>query len=383
MQYGDTLYSEIPGLPSMAISFNTTDYRTTFRHRNPHSIRAVENPEFTDNHSCHQPLSRNLSPLEYLFDIPEFSLGPKTLHYVLETYHNLYDTENVIAKCLELGNYQAAAKVSILDGHYSDSLGFQLAAFKLHIDKLDLDFSDMNLNNKSSEILNEINERRHSKLNKSESVGEKTDTSSPAHILSSSSSLDSIRQWAEDEHQGGRESPCQLSGLGDIRQSMNQYVQSLKNENSPPISSVSKIIDLKNDESKIVQDSNENDFCFKDEKTKEAVVTAACLVEFYTRKIYVSENHILMQNVLTKCIEFWLANGLPVCILENVLLKNMDKYFYPLSVLLFCKNFNNNMGEDIKKDVNRHLSSAGFLKQFSSKFCLQLCSMVLENVNKA
>ncbi|RZC33446.1 hypothetical protein BDFB_002647 [Asbolus verrucosus] len=173
-----------------------------------------------------------------------------------------------------------------------------------------------------------------------------------------------------------------MSDMGDIRQSMTHYVQSLKsNDSSPPISSVSKRVS----ESENIQKRPRNDESFidleiKDKETKDIIENASKLIEFYIKKIYVSENHILMQNVLMKCIEFWLTNNLPVPILENVLLKNMDKYFYPLSILLFCKNFSNGLDEEIIKDNKR--DSAGFLKEFSTKFCLHLCSMVLENVNK-
>lgn len=116
---------------------------------------------------------------------------------------------------------------------------------------------------------------------------------------------------------------------------------------------------------------------FEDKKTKEAVDAASYIVQFYIEKIYTSENLILMQNVLMRCIEFWLANRLPVVVLENILLKNLDKYFYPLSILLFCKDFND---DDASPDDK---PAKGFLKEFSTKFCLELCSMVLDNVNKS
>ena len=60
----------------------------------------------------------------------------------------------------------------------------------------------------------------------------------------------------------------------------------------------------------------------KNKQAKEVLDKASFVVEFYIKKIYQSENHILMQNILLKCIEFWLTNNLPVIILENILLKN-------------------------------------------------------------
>lgn len=358
---------EIPTLPSMAITFSSTDPRNfSSRYYNPHSVIAVENELQVEGPSCSKPLSKNNQLLEHLYEVPGLKFTERTLHYVLETYYNYYDTENVLAKCLEVGDFQAASKVAILDGHFSDSLGFQLAAFRRYMDSFILDFGETK--SKSMDDLNEINEKLHSK------------SCSPARILSSSSSLDSIQQWGDEmEHQGGCESPCRLSEMGDVRQNVTQYVQSVKIDNtSPPISSLSKIVDGKIKES---FEKKESKLDILDEKSKEIVRLASELVEFYTKKIYASENHILMQNVLMKCIDFWLVKNLPVTMLEDVLLKNMDKYFYPLSILLFCKNFNNNTGEELP-DAKLQ-TSAGFLKQFSTKFCLQLCSMVLENVNKS
>lgn len=365
----EPLAIEIPGIPSMAISFSNSDPRNfTFRHYNPYSTFAIENEMPIENFECNKPLSKNAQILDHLFAVPNLTFTEKTLHYVLETYYNYYDTESVLAKCLEVGNFQAASKVAILDGHFSDSLGFQLAAFRKYMDSFILDFGDTKRLNKSTDDLNELNEKYHSK------------SYSPAKILSSSSSLDSIRQWGDEmEHQGGCESPCRLSDMGDVRQNVTHYVQSVKSDNSPPISSLSKMVESGITENKNIE--KERDIDSLDDKMKDIVKMASDLVEFYTRKIYTSENHILMQNVLMKCIDFWLVKNLPVTMLEDVLLKNMDKYFYPLSILLFCKNFNNNTGEELAD--TKHNTSAHFLKQFSTKFCLQLCSMVLENVNKS
>lgn len=353
----------------MAITFSNTDPRNfSSRYYNPYSIIAVENEVHIEKLNCNKPLSKNAQLSDHVFAVPNLKFSERTLHYVLETYYNYYDTENILAKCLELGDFQAASKVAILDGHFSDSLGFQLAAFRRYMDNFILDFGETKKTNTSTDDLNEINEKLHSK------------SCSPARILSSSSSLDSIQQWGDEmEHQGGCESPCRLSDMGDVRQNVTQYVQSVKTDNSPPISSLSKMVDSKNN--KEADEQKEKEIDRLDEKTKEIVNIASELVEFYTRKIYASENHILMQNVLMKCIDFWLVKNLPVNMLEDVLLKNMDKYFYPLSILLFCKNFNNNTGEELP-DAKLQ-TSAGFLKQFSTKFCLQLCSMVLENVNKS
>lgn len=375
----DNFPVEVPGLPSMAITFNPADHRLLFVKKYvPYAVLQIENDE--DFEQMSKPPTKSTSPLSFLQNIPKFKFGQKTLHYALETYHGYYDSENVMAKCLDMNNYQGASKIAMLNGHFGDSLGFQLTAFKKYMDSSDIDLDSIFVN---KEIYDNIKEKEQDFVefvvkNIQEDFGERHYINSPARILSSSSSLDSIRHWGDDvEHQGGCESPCEMSDIGDIRQSMSHYVQSLKsNENSPPITSVSKRV---SESDSIKKKTFEFiDLEIKDKETQDVIENASKLIEFYITKIYVSENHILMQNVLMKCIEFWLSNNLPVPILENVLLKNMDKYFYPLSILLFCKNFTND--DEIIKEKG---DSAGFLKEFSTKFCLHLCSMVLENVNKA
>lgn len=46
-----------------------------------------------------------------------------------------------------------------------------------------------------------------------------------------------------------------------------------------------------------------------------------------------------------------------------------------------CKNFLNDSDDQISKKVKQK-NSARFFKQFSTKFCLRLCLMVVETVNK-
>lgn len=351
------IYSiSVPDLPSLAITYSSTDPRlSSVTSPTPLSILQMEN-------NCEQSedrkRTRNTSLLDSLYTVPPFQWGPRTLHYVLETYYNIYDAEYVLAKCLEVEDYQAASKIASLDGHYGDSLAFQLVAFEKYLRGLRLDFAE----------------------------NMPTDTNDTPCVLSSSSSLDSIRHWGDDvEHQGGEESPCRLMDAEDVRQNVNEYVKLYKNGDSP-LHSVSEMIEtrmIRHDDNATIGDGR-TETNVQNEESRNILKTACHLVEFYTQKIYASENHILMQNVLMKCIEFWLANSLPVAVLESVLLRNMDRYFYPLSILLFCKHFNNNNnnnveGETVKTEMEQ---PEGFLKQFSTKFCLQLCSMVLQNVNK-
>lgn len=229
----DNLPIEVPGLPSMAITFNSDDQRLQMsKNDNPYSVLKLENEDFsleTPTRTTH----------ERLFFSPQLKVTQKTLHYVLETYNGLYEIDGLVEKCLELENYQAAAKISFLQGHYGDSLGFQLTAFKEYLDAADIKFTK-----ETVEVI--VVKSAQEDLNQKNLTYSGNEKSS-SKIMSSSSSLDSIRQWGDDvEHQGGCESPCDF---GDVQKNVTQYVQSLKDEidKSPPVSSVSKLLE-KSDE---------------------------------------------------------------------------------------------------------------------------------------
>jgi hypothetical protein len=77
-------------------------------------------------------------------------------------------------------------------------------------------------------------------------------------------------------------------------------------------------------------------------------------------------------------IEFWLSHALPVDHLENLLLKHMSKFFYPLGLLLFCKD--GNTGEE---EVETQQQAVSMLNHLSTRFCLQLCSSLLNHINQS
>jgi len=76
--------------------------------------------------------------------------------------------------------------------------------------------------------------------------------------------------------------------------------------------------------------------------------------------------------------EFWLSHSLPVDHLENLLLKHMSKFFYPLGLLLFCKTGNN--GEE---EVETQKQAVSMLNHLSTRFCLQLCSNLLNHIDQS
>lgn len=497
---------EIQNIPTMHITYRNTDkYPSAFK-SSPHfyPLRNVENISTTFKLKNMTFTSRRiLDSLDNKHNTEHIYIyGQKTLHYALQTYFGFFDTEYILHKCVDFKNYQAASKVSYLDGHFSDSLGFQLTCFKQHMDA-----------SKWRQHLVEFDriepKKTVSEVPKVEQTFPKN--TNPVSVISSSCSLESIKQFNDDVYsQGGYEEMCgeELSFLEQkigrsrdtsidnlnailenveaqafvdkntkvnlktelidklefnkskvkkcgrlvevvdissdltnlslnsdldlepvnsnneqtnlvtvteatdsveystdvIRKTVVNYVESLDVDiiNSDG-SSIPNITDIYKNNSlsheferlcPVLESTNLSDTsdetkksftCNSTETASNIIELASKVVEFYCSRPQILDNHILMQNILIKCMQFWLTNNLPVDVLENILLKNMDKYFYPLSILLFCKNFNNNLGEGMVKDseAKKTQKSFEFLKQLSTKFCLQLCSMVLQNVNKA
>lgn len=62
-------------------------------------------------------------------EIPPY--GHLTLHKTLEFFHKHYNSQRVLSSCLELENYQAAAKLVALESHFHQALAYQLKALYL------------------------------------------------------------------------------------------------------------------------------------------------------------------------------------------------------------------------------------------------------------
>ncbi|XP_012265195.2 uncharacterized protein LOC105691366 isoform X1 [Athalia rosae] len=67
------------------------------------------------------PLAGLVEPLS----VVEKSLGETTLHYILERLNGLYDSAKILDKCIQLGNYQAASKICLLERNFTDALAYQ------------------------------------------------------------------------------------------------------------------------------------------------------------------------------------------------------------------------------------------------------------------
>lgn len=96
------------------------------------------------------------------------------------------------------------------------------------------------------------------------------------------------------------------------------------------------------EDSRSLAKKKDNDLTNRNLSTTEAkgnqenavVSEATSIVEFYVNEIE-DESHTIMREVLQIAIEFWIKHNLPMENLENVLLRHMSKFFYPLGLLLF------------------------------------------------
>ncbi|KAJ9601762.1 hypothetical protein L9F63_000054, partial [Diploptera punctata] len=109
---------------------------------------------------------------------------------------------------------------------------------------------------------------------------------------------------------------------------------------------------------------------------RDLVAQAAVIVEFYV-SVMEEDSHGMMSRLLQQGIEFWLSHSLPVDHLENLLLKHMSKFFYPLGLLLFCKD-----GSSGEQEMEKEQTATSMLNHLSTRFSLQLCSNLLSHIDQ-
>lgn len=400
------------------------------------------------------PLAGLVQPLS----VVEKSLGETTLHYILERLNGLYDSAKILDKCIQLGNYQAASKISLLERNFTDALSYQLkmlntSHLKLHKfsytctqSQAETDFAD-NLNN-SSEVgkgarisaahTQHIEENtklfdKHMEQNLVDTLEESEEKNKMK--MSASRSLDSFQSLEQELHtfdcQGGSEELCEdsksedislditedaLDGVDDEQkknnpsESVNIFIKNgeqmvenslphivnlacapvmledlnydERNVNHPKNAdslSISKNIQRLAEKKLDLTNSNTLEPDVKGNQENAVVSEATSIVEFYVSEIE-DESHAMMREVLQIAIEFWIKHSLPIENLENVLLRHMSKFFYPLGLLLFCQH--NMDGVVIEDRDGTEANSLTMMNSLSTKFCLQVCSTLLKHIDQ-
>ncbi|XP_066992544.2 uncharacterized protein ca [Anabrus simplex] len=424
---------EVPNLPASTIVFQAGSGESRFT-----------------NERWPEGSKGNLCPP--LCSIEQPCYGPRTLHYAFQKFHGHYDSKLLLNKCLELENFQAAAKLATLDRHYHLALAYQLKAIALamlggegkytgsniqdvndtgkkhnpiildtQLSKKDssemdikgnLSYQHNNRENANIELVNQENLKHirksgthHSKDvpieskdaspvkgNHEESVS--IDDSSPSRshltgesrsqsISSTPDSLTSLNNPDENEMhtfaiQGGREqmsednNRCLITTPEAEEKSSSDggKVTTQKDDSSSSVSSEDQCTVYSNS---LGEDhKNPNIEVKTSVEGRRLVAHASVVVEYYV-SVMEEDSHTMMSQLLQQGFEFWLSHSLPVDRLENLLLKHMPKFFYPLGLLLFCKDRVNEKDAEADKCLLNHLST---------RFCLQLCSMLLGHVDQ-
>lgn len=81
--------------------------------------------------------------------------GQKTLHYALTYFYGYYNTSEFREKCVELEDYQTAAKVAMLDKQYDIAMGYQLKAAIINSEQSKCNEERYNKQNKTRPSLQE------------------------------------------------------------------------------------------------------------------------------------------------------------------------------------------------------------------------------------
>ncbi|XP_069977308.1 uncharacterized protein ca isoform X2 [Penaeus vannamei] len=110
---------------------------------------------------------------------------------------------------------------------------------------------------------------------------------------------------------------------------------------------------------------------------KSLVSEAVRIIDHYLR-LQTEESQTGMRHVLQEGISLWLSHSLPLAQLEDLLLTHLPRTVYPLALLLFgdgAVTDSKEGAEDATEDPAMKV-----LGQLSTKFCLNLCSSVINHL---
>ncbi|XP_024872319.1 uncharacterized protein LOC112454915 [Temnothorax curvispinosus] len=88
----------------------------------PSQVPGISTPVISYRANDAFSLAGSVRPLSVI----ERSPGDVTLHYILEHFHGLYNSANIIEKCIELENYQACSKIAALENNVPAAFTYQL-----------------------------------------------------------------------------------------------------------------------------------------------------------------------------------------------------------------------------------------------------------------
>ncbi|EZA47730.1 X-linked retinitis pigmentosa GTPase regulator-like protein [Ooceraea biroi] len=394
----------------------------------PSQVPSIASPVISYQSNDASSLAGLVSPLSVI----EKSPGELTLHYVLERFHGLYCSANIMRKSIELENYQACSKIAALQGNIRAAFNYQLKV--LH--KLSL----QSTGNYSMEISRETtvsatkiaramrdnaceessrNIKRNTELfnrQAEKNFMESLENSVTRNWMKipTSRSLNNLQALAQELYtfdcQGGLEELCRTqknynssssnidADYSDIESNTNEDEQQERiddlifNENDllsrnknithhTESVGAKTMFNIDNHQT----DTRKGKIPFSDtfpaalRSQRNYVINEAIrALKFYFNNIN-NEANILKCEILQDAISFWLQHNLPIQSLENVLLDHIHVIYYPLGLLLFCRNA-----------IGRYLDANKYANRgenwctndlFSMNFCLQVLSILIQHID--
>ncbi|XP_043461144.1 uncharacterized protein LOC122497855 [Leptopilina heterotoma] len=359
------------------------------------------------------------------FDLVEEFPRERILHFTLEQFTGFYDVHKIMKKCIALGNHQACSKLALLEHNFSESLMYQLKS----ITDLELEneikemndiaespqkqFNSLDLKDQKNENKTVIEDRDDKEMKKVEKnkFSDFCDKNEENRFIGKSLTLDNINynslslfndniqkdlvnSYEESVNKSRIKMPTSksmdtLSSMENELYTFNcqggseeMYGQVEEDNNISEHLTMTNTIDdeLASDNSS--EKMKMNDFIFDDMDNypeSSGIKKAMNIVEFYINETE-NFNYTIVREVLLKAINIWLDLRLPLRYLEQVFLQNLDKVFYPLGLILFCKN---NLSDDANNDEKDHDKSVtNAINSLSTKLKLNICSTLMRHINQ-
>ncbi|XP_012270806.1 uncharacterized protein LOC105694570 [Orussus abietinus] len=369
------------------------------------------------------PLAGLVLPLTTIEKCP----GEETFHYVLEQFHEMYDSSEIMEKCTRLGNYQACSKLALLEKNYGQALGYQLRALDAsrHVsiassyptDETLLDREVQNAEIESSKCSQGESENEDAQISHLQKNTELFDRQVEQNIVDhleesvikskikmpASKSLDSFQVLEQELHtfdcQGGSEelyediSEDSIGNAVDPEMEaalLSQWVGTLifgsdfvcdSLRNKPNVLGFADILtnsSLPGTALTSHKDAGmtEKNISVNDDRKGNVTQEAIDAIKFYINEVE-GNDHAQVRDTLANAIDFWSAHSLSMQNLENIFLEYMGKLFYPMGLLLFCPSDGviSNIDETDTKDKD-------VINSVSTKFCLHVCSVVLGHIDQ-
>ncbi|XP_054276720.1 uncharacterized protein LOC128995726 [Macrosteles quadrilineatus] len=377
---------EIPSLPSLQIAFQS-------------------HPTESDSLKLLARLST--------FDNPPHSA--KTLHYALSYFHGHYDTAKFREKCIELGDYQTASKLAMLDKQFDMAMSYQLQAAmassetnhkppssvtssqpsvlerasksvvstEVIVPTLE---TSLTINTSSAKKIGISRTRSNTQSTEdAENIAEPTKPEKPEEVEEKSTSeihMFTFQGGAEEMSVRSQDTLCSKSDLLESRcdtpdtlASCDEFATKSAEVFDSPVKQCAK---RKSDSESLTYETIVNNHIKElelqtangeDVSHNSALIEDLVnIVEFYI-DLCEQGPQTSLKALLKQGLEFWTDHKLPVCRLEALLLSHWSLVSYPLGLLL--------LGNDSEVSVD----AQQMLSNLSTDFSLQLCSAMVNHVS--